>query len=218
MSRATKREVISQRIKMVNRLERELDKIHNAQNQLGYLELDKPIRDGWIKTMKLREDVLRSKKSNVYKEVLKSVLKEIWGREKKYADKKWKEFFNEHHRNFQRPGIRRLNSKEFSKLSTKAQRCFVKRKRKTCRGYKNIYCCILPRYYFVVTYRRAYITKRKIISPILESREQEIMELLAKPTLYPYSVYCNYNFRFYYNPNKADRRRSKMILASRKFS
>jgi len=213
MSRTTKREVITQRIKTVNRLEKELDKIHKAQAELGYLELDKPVRDGWIKTFKLRDDILRSKKSKVYQEVLKSVKQEIWGREKKYADKRWKEFFNKHNRNFQRPGIRRLNEKQFSKLSTKAQKCFIKRKRKANGGYKNIYSCILPRYYFIISYRRAYITKRKIISPILESREQEIMEILAKPNYRSYSVYYNYNYRFYYNPNKSDRRKIKVLLA-----
>lgn len=216
MSRVTRREVIKQRANTVKRLEKELDKIHKAQSELGYIELDKPLRDGWIKTYQLRDDISRSKNAKVYKEVLKAVMQEVWGREKKHADNNWNEFFNKKNRNFQRPGIRRLNEKQYDKLSSHAKKCFIKRKRKSPRGYRNSYSCILPRYYFTLTYRRAYIYKRKIISPILESREQEIMEILAAPTLRIYSTYYNYHWRLYKNPKKGERRKTKMELSSRK--
>ena len=214
MSRATKRSVIAQRIKLVSQLEKELKQVHQAQSQLGYIVLDKPLRDGWIKTYRLRDDILRSKSAKVYKEVLNAVVQEIWGREKKYADKRWKKFFNKKSKDFQRPGIRRIYDKHFNKLSSKAKKCFVQRKRKVYKGYMNIYVCILPKYYFKITYRRAYITKIKIISPILDSREREIMEILARPTLRTYSVYYNYNCRLYHNPHKGESRKMKMNLSN----
>lgn len=215
MSRASKRKIIAERIKTVKQLENELKEIRKAQSRLGYMVLDKPIRDGWYKSYRLRDDILRSKKSKVYQEVLNAVLIVIRGREKKHADKKWDKFFNKQRRNIQRPGIRRLYEKEFSKLSSNAQRCFLRRKRKTYKGYKNFYVCILPRYYFQLTYKRAYITKQKIISPILESREKEIMEILSRPTLRTYSVYYKYHCRLYHNPNKSERRKIKMALSNK---
>jgi len=216
MSRATKRAVIAQRIKLVSQLEKELKQIHKAQSQLGYIVLDKPLRDGWIKTYKLRDDILRSKSAKVYKEVLNAVLQEIWGREKKYADKRWKKFFNKNSQDCQQPGIRRLYDKHSKRLSSKAKQCFVQRKRKVYRGYMNIYVCILPKYYFQLSYRRAYITKRKIIFPLLDSSEQEIMEILSRPNLRTYSVYYNYKCRLYHNPHKGERRKMKMNLCNRR--
>lgn len=213
MSRDTKREIIMQRIKIVKRLENELNRIRTAQFELGYMVLDKPVRDGWIKTFKLRDDILRTKKFKVYHEVLSAIVKEIWGREKRYADKRWDDFFSRNIKNFQRPGIRRLDEKEYSKLSTKAKKCFIEQKRKSYRGYKSIYSCILPRYYFVLSYRRAYTIKRKIISPVLKRREQEVLEILAKPEFRAFSVYYNNNYRLYFNTSKSERRRTKMALS-----
>ena len=114
MSRETKKEIINNRIKHVKRLESELNQIHKAQSKLGNIELKKPIRNGWIKTFKLRDEILRSKSSKVYQEVLSAVLLEIWGSEKKYAEKKWKKFFDIYHKNFQRPGIKRLLNHAFT--------------------------------------------------------------------------------------------------------
>lgn len=216
MSRATQKAVITERIQLVNQLEKELQRIRKAQSELGYLELPKPLRDGWYKTFRLRDDILRSKNAKTYKEVLKAVLVEIWGSEKKYADKRWKKHFSQYHEHFQRPGIKRLNEKEFEKLSCRAKKCFVKRRRMGCKGYRNSYACTIPKYYFVIAYRRAYMTKRKIVSPILESREQEIMEILYRPTLFPYSLNYKYNYRLYYKPNKRERRRVKMELSNMK--
>lgn len=214
MSRTTQKKVITERIKLVNQLEKELQRVRKAQSELGYIELPKPIRDGWFKTFRLRKDISRSKKAKIYQEVLDAVLVEIWGREKKHADKKWKKYFNCHTKLFQRPGIRRLNEKDYNKLSSRAKKCFIKRRIKVYKGFSNTYACTIPKYYFTITYRRAYITKRKILSPILESREQEIMEILCRPTLYPFSLYYHYNYRLYYRPNKRERRRIKMELAN----
>ncbi len=213
MSRTSKKAIIAERIKFVSKLEKELKRIRKARSALGYLELPKPLRDGWYKTFRLRDDISRSKQAKAYQEVLDAVLIEIWGREKKHAHKNWNKFFNRHGQNYQRPGIRRLNEKEFNKLSSKAKKCFVKRRRKVYQGYKFIYACIIPKYYLVIAYRRAYITKRKILSPILEKREQEIIEILQKSTLRTYSLYHKYNYRLYHNPHKKERRKVKMELS-----
>ena len=214
MSRDTRREIIAQRIKLVKRLEGELKKINKAQAELGYIELEKPLRDGWFKTYVLRDDIKRSKKARIYQEVLDAVLVEIWGREKKYADKKWEKYFRSHNKGYQRPGIKRLYEKEFSKLSSNAQKCFIKRRRPGYKKRQTIYVCLLPQYYFQLSYRRAYLTKFRITSPILEQREQEIMEILSRPTLRSYSMYYNYRYRQYHEPYKRERRKLNMALSA----
>ena len=213
MSRVIKKQIIEERINYVNRLEKELKRIRKAQSDLGYIQLPRPIRDGWFKTLRLRDDIKRTKKAKIYQEVLEAILVEIWGREKKYADKRWKKYFLRNGISFQRPGIRRLNVKEFSKLSSKAQRCFIKRKLKGYRTHRVVYVCIIPKYYFQLTYRRAYITELRIISPILESREQEINEILSQSALRRYSQYINYSYKPYHNPIKQERRNIKLMLS-----
>ena len=197
----------------VKKLEMELDQVHKAQSELGYMVLDKPLRDGWYKTYKLREDIKRTKLANVYQEVLDAVLIEIWGREKKYADRNWDLYFKNGCRNFQRPGIKRLSEREFLKLSSKAKKYFICFKIKTFRGYRNVYSCRLPKYFFQLGYRRAYIVSYKIVSSVLESREQEIFEILSRSELHVYSRYFTYKRKVYHcDPRKRIRRKTKITL------
>ena len=213
MSRETRRATIEHRIRAVKKLEKELDDVWTARRNLGYIELKKPIRNGWFRTFVLRDDVARSKMAKTYQEVLDAVICEIWGREKKYADKNWKEFFrNAHLYFFQRPGIKRLNSKKFDALSGKAKKCFRQIKIKEYSSYRTFYVCTIPRYYFVVSYRRAYITKIKIISPVLESRYQEIFEKLETSNLRSFSNYFGHHFGFYEEPHRGERKKVKDTL------
>ena len=79
MSRRSQREVIAKRIKIVRKLEAELSRLWKAKSNLGFIELLKPIRDGWIKRFRIREDILRSKDGEVLLEVLDAIVVEIWG-------------------------------------------------------------------------------------------------------------------------------------------
>ena len=210
MRRNKRRIIIEHRIKEVLSLEKELQVISNAESELGYIVLDKPIRDGWFRTFKLRSDILKQKQASVYQEVLDAIVVDIWGREKKYADKNWKKHFKRSDVYYQRPGIRYLSEKEFMKLTKKARSHFIHMNIKTYSRYQKVYLCDLPKYYFQDAYRRAYITRRNITSPELESRRQEIYEILNRNELYKFSnSYSVYNWD---NSNKKMRLRSKIEL------
>lgn len=109
--------IIKERISLVKRLEKELDEINEAQRNLGYVVLDKPIRDGYYKTLKLRDDIARNKQAKYFEEILDAVKVEVWGREKKYADRNWKNYFKRSYYAYSSQGIKRLNVKEFNKMS-----------------------------------------------------------------------------------------------------
>ena len=126
MRRNKRRIIIEHRIKEVLSLEKELQVISNAESELGYIVLDKPIRDGWFRTFKLRSDILKQKQASVYQEVLDAIVVDIWGREKKYADKVWEKRNKGWPNYYQRPGIKYLDEKEYSKLSTKAKKYFLR--------------------------------------------------------------------------------------------
>ncbi len=78
-----------------------------------------------------------------------------------------------------------------------AKKYFVPVRQKYYYEYNTFYSCILPRYYFVSTYRKAYITKIRITSPELESREKEIENKISHPDLRKYSIYYNDHHRYF---------------------
>ncbi len=197
MKRMERKQMIEERISYVRGLEQELDKIHNAQMDLGYIVLDKPIRDGYYRTLKLRDDIARNKRAKYFEEILEAVKKEIWGREKKYADRNWKNYFKNSTYSYSSPGIKRLTQKEFNSLSSFAKNYFISITQKTFNKYITYYSCIVPRYYFESTYRKAYITKIRITSPDLESKEKEIMNILAHPNLRKYSIYYCDKYKYF---------------------
>ena len=200
---------------MVKALEKELRTIHHAQLGLGYHKLDKPIRNGWFRTFKLRADIQRNKNSKIYAEVLQAVMIEVWGREKKYADRNWKRYFSKESSWYLRPGIKYLTEEEFSKLSFRAKKCFTMERERMYYGYRKRYACSLPTYYFQSSYRRAYITRFKIESSQLRKREKEIMEILARSELRKYFRYCRGGYRVDLKMHKGRRRKIKMTLAQR---
>lgn len=211
-SRTNKKHFITRQQQDVLTLEKELEKLRHAQYNLGYMVLDKPLRDGWIRTFKLRSDLERNKHAKVYREVINSIVIKIWGREKKYADKSWERAFKEANRNIQRPGIKYLNEKEFDKLSLKAKKHFHFTFRRMYHKYEKVFFCTLPKYYFTTTYERAYITSRNIISPEIERRIQEINEILSKPEYFKHSIYHSGRYRSALSPHKRLRRKTNMAL------
>lgn len=204
--RLERKRLIDIRIKYVKSLRKELHQIYAAHRNLGYVYLKKPIRDGWFKSLTLRSDLLHYKNVRVYKEVLNAVLVETWGREKKFADKVWKSRFEKLYPTYQREGVKFLDKVEFEKLSTKAKRCFEKVDLGKYFISREMYFCKLPRYYFVSTYRRAYIYRWKVISPELQRRADEIIAELASSKLYKLDSVGNSRYYFRKDPVRRTRK------------
>jgi len=206
--------VIEERIKKVRSLEQELDRINDELWNLGYTILEKPLRDGWYRTMVLRHDIAKHKKAHVYQEILNAVNIKFWGREKKYADRAMMRYFRNRNRLYYRNDIRYLDKKAYMSLSSAAKKYFFKAKIKINFRHLSVYISTLPKYYFVSTYERAYITKRKIIAPKLESRIQEIENELLSSKFYALSNYNGYSYKLYHEPNRKRRRRTNVALRS----
>jgi len=215
--REERKRVVENRIRRVRSLEQEMDIIYRQLRSLGYVKLEKPLRDGWYRTLALRQDISRHKNAHVFQEILDRLGEKFWGREKKYADRAWKKKYEHDRHLYRRPDIRYIRKRVYDKFSTAAKRHFIKVKLKLNYRYRIYYYCTLPRYYFVVRYERAYITKRKIIAPELESRMKEIENALLAAKYYSLHDYNIYNYKFYYNPHKRRRRKTKVALKSLDF-
>lgn len=215
MARRLNRKIIlSKRQQKVLSLERELRRLYTAQSNLGCVMLDKPIRDGWHRTYKLRRDIQRTKNVKIYQEILDSTVLKVWGRGKKHADKNWKAQFDKLCPCCQRPGIRYLSEKEYGELSIRAKKHFHFTNRKLYSTYEKIYFNTLPNHYFSTTYERAYIVSRTLIAPEVERRIQEIDEILNNPMYFPHSTYRSGRFWHNFNPYKRNRRKVRMALST----
>lgn len=177
--------IIEERQKEARRLMREMRKLWKARQDLGYIELDKPVRHGWFKHLTLRDDIARRKDAPVFRRVLELSGIEIWGRDKQHADKLWKSRQN---RNgvVQYPGMRKLSQKHFKRLSPRVAKWYegFEWHYRVGEGNTKRYYCRVPSYFFVPTYTKAYITKRQIVDPDIESRLSEIDRILTSNEYY----------------------------------
>ena len=203
------------REKRFRALSRERHQLLLASFSLGYLPLEKPLKHGWFKHLALRDDIARRKDASVFLEILKVSGMDIWGRDKKHADKVWNET-SKQDKEVQFPGIRKLNQRAFDKLSPKAQKWYEGFDWYWCpfRGHIKRYYCRVPRYYFKLAYTRGYITKRKIVDPQLERRMAEVeAELQSNEYFDSYTNYYRSSWRSFQH-HKRVRRRVKQSLSA----
>lgn len=162
----------SQRLKEVRAIYKRVHKIYKLQRELGYRELENPIRHGWYKEIVLSRRVERYK----HKEVIQSIFERIntshWGRTKDLATKKWNAQVSDY---LIVNDVPTISKKQFTKLTDQEQgfcvpfQFYTYRYKKVTRFYIKI-----PKGAYRIKFSRAYITHRKNIDPQLE-RESDFL-------------------------------------------
>ncbi len=176
------------RERTVRALKNEEYELWDAKRNLGYIELEKPLRHGWFTYLTLREDISRREDAAIFQEIIDKCTLNIWGSDKKHADKVWNAR-NRKNNKIQWPGFKKLNHFQYSQLSPSAKKYFEPFSKKS--KYRGKYKCNVPRYFFVKTYCRAYITKRKVTSNEIDQRIGEIEAILN------HNIYFDYKESFY---------------------
>lgn len=193
----------------------EQQRLWQAQANLGYIVLEKPIRHGWYKHLVLRDDVSRRSDAHIFQEILDRCGTECWGHDKAHADKVW-DRFSRSNLEIQFPGIKKINSRVLSRLSPKARKwflgydwCWSRR-----HGFLKRYHCQVHRHYFKIAYTRAYITKRGIIDADIESRLEEIDSILKSNKYYALTkINGEGKWWMTFNHHKRVRRQLKVALS-----
>jgi len=205
---------IACREKEVLAIQRELRKLRNAKWNLGSYELPKPIRHGWYKHFRLRDDIARRRDAKVFQNVLDVAGMKIWGRDKKHMEKVWAWAMRRDPRVLV-PGIYKLDKKRYRSLLPAAQKYFegFELNWTYWRGSHMEYHCRVPSYFFVPTSTKAYITHRKIIDAQLEMEISELEGLLLLPKYYALDNYSYRNHWRSFIGHKRDRRKVKMGLS-----
>ena len=203
----------SQRLKEFKRLEKECIALWKIKGNLGWYELEKPIRNGWYKQLTLRADISRRKDAWIFESVIKVAGMTAWGRDKKMADKIWLENLRRSDFQFyQYPGMKSIDKKVYQKLIPKVQACFIPVNHGSSYYYDHYYNSILPTWYFETTYERAFITHRRILDPDLDSRMDELENMFEGKKYYHLRMIGNYHWNT--RCRRIERKRVKMALAN----
>lgn len=187
------RNIIEKRQSIIRKLNKEQHALYIAVRQLGYVKLDKPIQHGWFKHLRLRDDISRRKDASIVEELLKACACDIWGVDKENCDRIWdhrtptsKKRKRKRKRKWEFPGWNKMTKKVYQKLSDEAKSYYIQEFSHwdPWKGDVYYYRCKVPRYYFVTTYTKAYITEKKVMDGRLESRVKEIDNQLLSNELY----------------------------------
>lgn len=204
-------EIAEIRRKRVRAMEKELQRLFIAKRNQGFQMLEKPIKDGWFKHLALREDVTRRKDAQVFQEIIDRCGLEIWGSDKRQADKNWNRFHSRNNENGI-PGLELLYGEKLVGISKKARMYFdgYDWQWMSYSGYVKRYFCKAPRHFFVTKYSKSYITKVNIIDPELNRRIDELESEFNENGLYQLRMSLPFHQRWKpYNYHGRKRKRVK---------
>lgn len=207
---------IIQRESHARKIHKELNKLYQAKFNLALIPLDKPVRHGWFKYLVLREDVARRKDAAVFQEILDVCGRCVWGRDKPKADEEW-ERYQKADRDWQWAGLAWITKKMINRLSPKAKQYFVEYEWKWTpwEGSIKRYYCHVPKYFYVPTYEKAYVTHLQAVDSELESQIAHLENQLLGDDLYVYSRYARNNWPSKWWKQKEarrGRRKARMFL------
>lgn len=203
-----------QRQREVRRLLNRQWEIYKLQRNLGYIELEKPIRHGWYKEIIITEKAGRYKNKTAILELYDIIERYYWGRTKEEAEKKW---LNQTSKYLIYKGFPTLSKKQFNKLSYKAQcLCTAFQYRNERKKLRVRFYIRIPKGTYKIKYTRAYITHRKRIDPKLISEDNFIdLQLLRngyyniKQAFYPWK--CSWNLTNYKQEKLKTKRHLKAL-------
>lgn len=154
-----------ERLKEIRRLQNRQWDIWKLQRELGFIELEKPIRHGWFKEIIITEKVDRYKNKAAILELYNKIERYYWGRTKEEAENKWQNQTSKHLIYKEFPTI---SKKQFNRLSFKAQcMCTAFQFRNENKKLRVRFYIRIPKGAYRIKHARAYITHRKRIDPEL---------------------------------------------------
>lgn len=163
--------------KEIYRLKAKDAELNDAIRNQGWIELEKPVHNGYYAEWVLREDISRRDDVAVFQEALDACKEKIWSRnpEFKYKNRKTKKW------EVAKPKLKTIHKEQYEKLSLSARKLFVE-STKTAKywryGYTDKeYRCTLS-YELVVYITKAYITHRREHDNVLYQMDAENEKML----------------------------------------
>lgn len=182
-----------------------------AQRNLGYKPLEKPIHHGYDAYWVLREDVVRREDADKFQEILDNFSITVWCKNKEFRvwDRYYKRMVDVN------PGLREIDQKQYNNLSTWAQRFFYSYEKQSSWGgaTRTVYAVNIPSYFLVRKVVKSYKTHYKVLDSDLQREEAEIKAQLD--TIFyneRKKYYCGSSKKWRKILNKKDRVYNKVAL------
>ncbi len=154
--------------------------LHQAIRNQGWVELEKPVHNGYYAEWILRSDIQKREDVMFYQEALDACKDKIWSRNPdfKYKERKTKKMV------VNKPKLLLINKEKYEKLSPSAKKFFVEDTTKSRKYWKygysdKFYRCTLT-YELVVLVTKAYITHRREHDNVLYQMDAENEKMLYK--------------------------------------
>jgi len=167
-----KRNLKAEKKKEMLRLEAELSANLEAQRNLGFKPLDKPIPHGYRGKWVLRADVARRQDADRFQYILDNFGKSVWSRKEDF--KKWC-YFTKRVVDI-RPSFREIKPAEYENLKPWIKKFFTKGEKHYPWGNVTYtyYYVNIPSHFLVLDMKRDYKTHYKVIDEALKQEEAEI--------------------------------------------
>ena len=186
----------------------ELEKIQDNQN---WIELDKPIKNGYYKVWDLRDDIKNRDDAWVFYECIRLVGERIW-----YRDKSFRKKIRKGKYEYVSPGFGYISDKVYDGLVPAVKKHFVELSfyDKNYNHYFKRYKCTVHSYYFVEKVKAKWITHYKEVDSVIESKINEKRDELWSKKFYDVQIWSDANPpKWFIKPyHRSDRRNSKQTV------
>jgi hypothetical protein len=167
----------------------ESDRLWALRREYPSIELEQPYQQGWLITIGLRGDIMRSKLGEVYEKLLPIAFTETYPtRDVKLIRKIrngmcWTANYYNYAQGYT-PKLKQIKPKDFEKVPKELQKYFLK-----THDFEHIqgtrqYILNLPRYYFVLKVKPNIITHQVQIDGSIETQYQQIENKIKHLQLY----------------------------------
>lgn len=203
------------REKEVRKLRKELQGLYRRHIDLGYRELEKPIRHGWFMELTIRRNIERYKFKPEIEEIVEKLERSFWGRTKEEAQKSW---HNAQSKYLIYKDVPTIGPKTYRKLSEKAKRHCTVFFYRIEKKWRRRYYVRIPKNVYRIRFRRAYVTHSKIIDPEIQRRIALIYQQMDKPGWYDIANRGNrYCDDWQTHPAKRDRKHIRGKLREHRY-
>lgn len=205
------------------RLKKESNEIYKTQRNLGWIELDVPIRDGYNASLILRNDISNREDAWIFQEIVDKCGTKSWAKKLthfEFLNNKQNGSLKIRHKNhylYQKPHIRDISDYSYNLLSTPVQKYFTKKLSKHSWYIGDYYICTVPDFYFDVKIETNWVTKMKIFDEVLQQEEAEIDAEIHR-NHYEKSSYFGAPPKYFRKSlNKSQRAKAKNVLYNNVF-
>jgi hypothetical protein len=178
------------------------NELHMAIINQGYIELDKPIHDGYYAEFLLRNDILNRKDSDAIQEALDICKERVWSKniDFKYQDNKSKKWL------ILKPKLNSINKEKYETLSLSAKKYFYEDTYNVYKHWKygfsdKFYRCTLS-YELIISITKAYITHRREHNNVLYKMDAENEKMLYIAS--NYNPWGSYKYKYSKFENKKE--------------